>query len=469
MPNNIQPEKFFVLYLPWIFSWLLSSFPQSSYLIAWLGSFFILLITMNGWVKPIPNDRTFAEQLMRPLFLTQIIFAGYMSCSSIFYYLNGLGYENFHLADQFLKPDHKKMELIAACQRYYCLGHAAFVSGILLFMNYPVQKKYHLQTQNLADLLLYIAIIFIPVSIFFAVVPGLGQFSAQFTALSFIAATLALAFAIPLHKTPNILASGIMFGFNFYKSILSGYKEPIIVGLLVLAIFLYPLYKRTVTLIFVPLLLVFFMVLPTYNQVFRQNAWSGDLSAEAASKVALDAALNNSSDAEDSNWNFLVFRLSEIDMFSKYIQTTPKYVGFYGMQLVKQSFQSLIPRIFWPGKPNTEDMIMERVFNAGITARGINVSAKPALIADAYLFQGETGIFLILLLYGAAAQLIALKAESLFGGYILGTALIYSGLFQLFWRGLSFEFLLNSVFWSYISMLLIARLMFILRILQKAD
>ncbi len=469
MFSQIRPERFFVLYLPWLFSWLLSSFPQSSYLMAWLGSFFIFYITMGGWVKPIPNDRALSEQLMRPIFLTQLVFAGYMCCSTIFYYLDALGYYNFHVLNHLQKPDPQKLMMIAQCQRYYCLGHAAFVSGMLLFMNYPVKKKYLLQTENLANLLLYMAVIAVPLSVFFAVVPGLSQFAGQFNTLSFIAATLALAFAIPQHKFSNILITSGLFLFDFYKSFLSGYKEPIIVGLLVLAIFLFPLYKRAVTLIFVPLLLATFMVLPAYNKVFRQNAWSGNLSAEDASKVALDAALNNPQELEDSNWNFLVFRLSEIDMFSKYIQTTPKYVGFYGMQLVKQSFQSLIPRIFWPGKPNTEDMIMERVFNAGITARGINVSAKPALIADAYLFQGETGIFLILLLYGAAAQLIALKAESLFGGYILGTALIYSGLFQLFWRGLSFEFLANSIFWSYISMLLIARLMYGLRILKRAD
>lgn len=470
MLNQNRPERFFVLYLPWIFSWLLNAYPQLSYLIAWLGSFFIFLITMTGWVKPIPGDRSLGEQLMRPLFLTQIIFAGYMCCSSIFYYLDALGYDNFHLLNHLFKPEPKKLMLIAECQRYYCLGHAAFVSGTLLFMNYPVKKKYLLQTSyNLTDLLLYVAVIAIPLSLFFAAVPGLSQFSAQFNALSFIAATLALAFAIPQHKLPNILISGTLFMFNFYKSFLSGYKEPIIVGLLVLGIFLYPLYKRTVILVFVPLLLVVFMALPTYNQVFRQNAWSGDLSAEAASKVAFDAALSNSTEVEGSNWSFLVFRLSEMDMFVKYVQSTPTYTNFYGMQMVKQSFQSLIPRAFWPNKPNTEDMVMERVFNAGIAAKGTNVSAKPALVADAYLFKGGIGIFLILFFYGAVIQLIALKAESLFGGYILGIALVYSGLFQMFWRGLSFEFLFNSVFWSYISMLLIARFMFVIRILKKAD
>ncbi|RYY06482.1 MAG: hypothetical protein EOP43_06220, partial [Sphingobacteriaceae bacterium] len=384
MLTNIRIEKYFVLYLPWIFSWLLSFWPQTSYIIAWSGSFFIFYLTMNGWVKPIPTDRTFGEQLMRPLFLTQLIFAGYMCCSTIFYYLNTLGYYNFHLLNQLVKPDQKKLAIIAECQRYYCLGHAAFVSGLLLFMNYPVKKKYFLQTENLANLLLYIAVAAIPISIIFTVIPGLSQLSAQFNALSFIAATLALAFAIPQHKMLNIIISSALFGFNFYKSFLSGYKEPIIVSLLVLAIFLYPLYKRTVILVLVPLLLVVFMLLPTYNSVFRENAWAGDLSAEEASKVALDATLNSSENATNSNWDFLIFRLSEIDMFAKYIQSTPKYVSFYGMKMISQSFQSLIPRVFWPEKPNTENMIMERVYNAGIVAKGVNVSAKPALVADAY-------------------------------------------------------------------------------------
>lgn len=469
MPANIRIERYFALYLPWIFAWLLSTFPQASYMVAWLGSFFIFLITISGWVKPIPTDRSLGEQLMRPLFLTQLIFAGYMCCTTLFYYLDSLGYENFHQFNHLFKPDIKKLMSIAECQRYYCLGHAAFVSGTLLFMNYPVQKKYRLQNLNLADFLLYTAIITVPVSFIFTVIPGLNQFSAQFSTLSFIAGALALAFAIPMHKMQNIIIAGTLFCFNFYKSVLSGYKEPIILSFLVLAIFLFPFYKRTVILVFAPLIFLVFAVLPTYNQVFRQNNWSGDLSAEDASKVALDAALSNSPEADDSNWSFLVFRLSEVDMFIKYIQSTPKYTNFYGMKMVAQSVQSLIPRAFWPAKPNTEDLVMERAFNAGIAAKGMNVSAKPALIADAYLFSGGIGIFLILFFYGAVNQLIALKSESLFGGYILGTALIYSGLFQMMWRGLSFEFLFNSAFWSYISMLLIARLLYALRILKLVD
>ncbi|MFA6245521.1 MAG: hypothetical protein WC615_01185 [Mucilaginibacter sp.] len=208
--------------------------------------------------------------------------------------------------------------------------------------------------------------------------------------------------------------------------------------------------------IFVPVLLALFFLLPTYAKIFRQNAWGDQVSADDASQLALDAALNPGDDVDDTNWGFLVFRLSEIDMFTTFISSTPEKIDYYHYDLLEQSVVAIIPRIFWPEKPSTEDLVMERVYDAGVVYRGANVSAKPAFIVDAYLSFGQFGIWIFLFVYGAAAQLISLKAEKLFGGYLLGTALIFSGLFQIFWRGLSLEFIINSVFWSYISMLLIA-------------
>jgi hypothetical protein len=103
-------------------------------------------------------------------------------------------------------------------------------------------------------------------------------------------------------------------------------------------------------------------------------------------------------------------------------------------------------------------MVMQRVYDAGVANRASSVSAKPAFIVDAYLSYGAIGVVLGLFAYGAIAQLIAQKAEYLFGGYILGTALMFSGLFQIMWRGLSFEFIINTVFWSYITMLIVFKI-----------
>jgi hypothetical protein len=451
-------EKHFLLFFPWTISLLFESYTITSYFIAWLGSFFIFYVTLTGKIKPLPADRSFAEQLMRPVFIIQIIFAGYMACTSIFYFLSLLGYEYLSKTNIALAIDENALNIAAQCQRYYCLGHAAFVSGILMFMKYPVKQKYYIEKEKLANLLLMTALISFPVSIFFSRIPGLSQFYFQLSSLSFIAGTLAFAFALPLQKVTNTLISLALYIFNFYQALTSGFKEPIIISVLVLGIFLYPSYKKIVTIVFVPGLIFLFTFLPAYVSSFRGNVWSGDETADDATQIALNAALNKGAD-DDTNWSFLVYRLSEIEMFTKYVKSTPDKIDFYGTQLIKQSAIAIIPRVFWPSKPSTEALIMERVYSAGVVNRNSNVSAKPAFIVDAYLSYGAIGIFIFLFAYGAVAQIIACKAEKLFGGYILGTALIFSGLFQIFWRGLSFEFLINSVFWSYITMLVVFKIL----------
>lgn len=450
-------EKHLLLFLPWAVALLFQSIPTVSYFIAWLGSFFIFFVSLTGKIKPLPTDRRFSEQLMRPIFIIQIIFAGYMACTSIFYFLGLLGYEYLSKTNSLLAIDEGAVELAAQCQRYYCLGHAAFVSGILIFMKYPVKQKYYIEKEKLANLLLITALIAFPVSLLFLRIPGLAQFYIQLSSLSFIAGTLALAFALPLQKITNTLICLALYLFNFYQALTSGFKEPIIISVLVLGIFLYPNYKKIVTVVFVPALILLFMFLPAYVGSFRQNAWSGEETVEDATQIALNATFNQ--DEDNSNWGFLAFRLSEIEMFTKFVKSTPEKVDFYGLQLVKQSAIAVVPRVLWPSKPVTEDLIMERVYNAGVVNRSSNVSAKPAFIVDAYLSYGATGIFIFLFAYGAVAQIIACKAEALFGGYILGTALIFSGLFQIFWRGLSFEFLVNTVFWSYITMLVVFKIL----------
>ncbi|GAB2698951.1 hypothetical protein GCM10027037_24200 [Mucilaginibacter koreensis] len=438
-----------------------------SYWIAWLGSFIIFFLTLTGWAHPLPDDRPVSAQLMRPLFLVQIIFAGYTCCTSIFYFLNASGYTYFTKTNFAYLLDINKLQITAQCQRYYCLGHAAFVSGILLFMNYPVKHRYKVHTSDVTNLLFYAAIISLPVSVIFLKLPGLSQFSYQFSSLSFIAGTLALAFAIPQKKIKNTLICIALYLSNFYNALTSGFKEPIIISVLVLGLFLYPTYKKLVIATFVPAILALFLLLPTYARVFRQNAWAGDTNADDASELAINAVINQDG-VVDTNWDFLVYRLSEIDMFTTFVRSTPDKIDFYDTKLLKQSLTALIPRIFWPGKPNTEALVMERVYDAGVINPNSSVSAKPAFIVDAYLSYGAWGVFIFMFIYGAVAQTISAKAEELFGGYLLGTALVFSGLFQIFWRGLSFEFIINTVFWSYISMLGIAWVLRYKNILKAA-
>lgn len=453
MKNN-PIQRYLVLFIPWAIAMFFKNDAAISYIIAWLGSFFIFYITLSGKIKPLPTDRSIAEQLMRPIFLVQIIFAGYMCTTSIFYFFSELGYEDFHKLVNGYLVDNYQLSLTAQCQRYYCLGHASLMTGMLMFMKYPIKSKYYIEREKLANLLMLAALLSFPISEMFLRVRGLQQFYFQFNTLSFIAGTLALAFAIPLKIIRNIVICFLIYMSNFYQAFISGYKEPIILSVLVLGIFLYPNYKKMVIAVFIPVLILLFVFLPTFNTVFRENAWAGNSDTDEATQLALDAALNNnSSEQKETNWEFLTERLSEIDMFTKYVQSTPKNVDYYHQTILVQSAISIVPRIFWPGKPNTEELIMQRVYAAGVINRNSSVSAKPPFVVDAYLSYGGFGVFLFLFLYGATAQLISMKTEKLFGGYILGTALIFSGLFQIMWRGGSFEFLINAIFWSYMTTL----------------
>jgi hypothetical protein len=331
-------------------------------------------------------------------------------------------------------------------------------------MNPALDPKYTYDRPQLNKLIFTMALITLALSISLTFFDGLSQFSHQLNTLSFIAATLALAFAIPERKIWSTTFCLFIYGFNTYQALISGFKEPIILSVLILGVFLYPNYKKIVFLTFVPLLLLLFILLPTYNRIFREQAWSADVAADQAGVFAFEATLDQ--DDPDNNWSFFTYRLSEIDMFTKYVKATPTHIDYYGFDLAQQSLLSVIPRALWPSKPNTEQLVMERVYKAGVIHRGSKASAKPAFIVDAYLSGGTIGILLCLFIYGAVCQLIANKAETLFGGYVIGTALLFTGLFQIFWRGQSFEFLINSVFWSYISMLLIFGVLRFIQILK---
>ena len=293
------------------------------------------------------------------------------------------------------------------------LGHAALAHGLLFFYKSDIKEKYTPTVANWPALFIRIAIICIPVGIFFQNVNGLAQFAVAAEGLSFVAATLAFAIAIPQRKIPVILLSGALYGFGLAQALVSGFKEPVIVSVIMMGILLYPFYKRTVVVVFIPLMLFLFMVLPTYVNTFRQQSWGNDQHEDAAKSQALQKVRDELSgdNLKKTNWIFLTTRISEIEMFVKYRKGVEKH-GFYRLQIVKQSLLSIIPRFLWPGKPVTENLAMERAFDNNIVDRIARVSAKPAFLVDGYLSGGAFGVWLSLFLYGAIAQLVCNKADN---------------------------------------------------------
>jgi len=453
----MKPTKhifYLLLYLPFILAWICQSLPHTSYLMAWLGSFFIFLVSYKGWIKKLPDDLPLFEQLLRPIFFLQIVFAGYMACTSIFYYANALGYEYLTYVGNHHFISGNIYESIAKCQRYYVLGHAALAHGIIANMNYPIEKKYKIYAPSMSNLLLGISFLCLPLGYLFSKIGALGQFSVQLSGLSFVAGSIALAFAIRENKRINLWAAGGLFVLNLLASLSSGFKEPIIICVLLLGIFLLPVYGKKVLPVLFSVLLILFFVLPTFIGNFRKMVSEGAdvITARDKSLDRIVSGDNLMEDLSDDNWLFLVGRFSEIDMFIKYTQSTPYFVPYYKTTLVQNGILTIIPRFLWSGKPDVEQMVMNRVYTAGVVDRMSIVSAKPAFIVDCYLSYGVIGIWIGLFLYGYSAQWISNLAEKMFGGYFLGTAVMFAGLFQILWRGNSLEFLFNAIFWSLVTM-----------------
>lgn len=447
---------YLLLYLPFLLAWLTQSLPHASYLLAWLGSFFIFFICYKGFNKELPDDLPVFEQLLRPIFFLHVVFAGYMACTSIFYYVNALGFEYFSYIGNRYFFSENIYESIARCQRYYVLGHAAFAHGLIAGMDHSQKKQYKLYAPSMSNLLLGISLICLPLGYLFSKIGALNQFSVQLSGLSFVSGAIALAFAIREKKRANLMAACGLFALNMIAALNSGFKEPIIICVLLLGIFMLPVYGKKILPLLFSILLILFFILPTFIGDFRKMVREG-ADATTARNESLSDIINKDNligDLKEDNWAFLTIRLSEIDMFIQYTKSTPDFIPFYKGKIFADGLKIIVPRFFWFGKPNVEQLVMTRAYSAGVVSPQSVVSAKPAFIVDCYLSYGPAGIWIGLFLYGYLAQKISLLAERLFGGYFMGSAVMFAGLFQILWRGNSFEFLISAVFWSLVTLII---------------
>ena len=399
---------------------------------------------VGGAVKPLPENKPWHQQFLRPFVLPQLIFAGFTALSSVFYYK--------HVSiDPFAKTD--EWELCIQAQQYYVLGHAALAHALLWRSN-PGKVQFRIKDGKPVSIMLALCLFFVAGSIVFRFVAGFGQLVIKFQNAAVVASTLLLALSVPEKSLRGLLVAGTLFAYSMYLALLSGFKEAVIVPLIMLAGFLYPQYRKAVTVFALPAVLVIFFVLPTYVSVMRKLSWSGEVSQTDAAKVALAAV--GTADAESfekTNKDFLLNRISEMSMFTKYMRSVPDDVPFYHFEIIYQSLLSLLPRVLYSDKPITELLVMERVRKSKIIeSHSTSVSAKPPFLVDGYLSFGGFGVWLFCFAMGLASAFAMQECERLFGGYLWGTCLMYTGLFQIFWRGNCLEFMINTVFWSFVLM-----------------
>lgn len=455
------------IYLPVVLAYMFSGLPVVSYFIAWLGSIFIFYWT---WFSPSvyqKSDLPIYKQVMRPIFLTQFIFAGFMCTTSIFYFMDHLGYRYLtEVRNGYHFQGADKTFVIAQCQRMSVLAHAALVTGIVLQI-----KKRDVAPKNILTFpdhsyLVRLSIVSYVTGFVFQYLPGLNQVSLPILAVAISCGAVLLVKGVVQKNLNYLLVGAFIFVGNFLNATLSGYKEPIIVNLIILACLFLPYYKKTILLLSLPATYVLLYFLPIYNSVVRES-WNSDISAEDARSQAFETLLGNKNEEEieETNWTFLTNRLSEIDMFTKFVEFVPARHDYYGFEIVSNSLEALIPRIFWNNKPNMEVVSMQRVYDAGVVSKFSTVSAKTRPVVDAYLSWGIPGVFFTMVIYGLVIQNLCNLAEKLFGGYELGCVIVFNGLFQQLWRGNNFEFMINNFFYSYLIMLAFCKLLIMLKIL----
>jgi hypothetical protein len=385
--------------------------------------------------------------------LIQLIFVGLMSGTSIFYFMDHLGY--YFWNDQGLTKFELNEETyrLAMCQRLYLFAHASFLFGIILRLKKRVEHRFSF-SQDPEQYLIPGLLIALMAMLIFKKIPGLNQIAVILIPVPKIIAAVILLKGFLTKRHMWILFGSLVFCYSLYQATTTGYKEATFIHLIILGFVFYPYYKQLILWVMLPVLLTLLYILPTWNNTIRSDAWLAEGATEEAKARAFERVFEEDNDAilQNDSWQFLTNRFTEINMFSKYVAHVPHSHPFYGTEILESAFQALIPRFLWPLKPNTELQSMERVYEAEVVSRNSDVSAKTRPVVDGYLSAGYTGVFLIMIFYGITCQGLANLAEALFGGYQIGCVIVFNGLFQQLWRGNNLEFILNNMLYGYMLM-----------------
>ncbi len=442
----------FLFYLPYIFAIsYTNSSPALSYWISWWGSIFIIVMSFSGFIKKRPTDLPFFNHFFRPYILFQLIFAGYNCLSTFFYYFHIDGYMFF----QKIGNDVSEENLIelARCQNYYVLAHSAFAQGMILNISkYSTQKLEFIAKLDLQILFKIIIASFL-ISQIFKILGLFSGISGMFA--SIVSISSALYFILAIKEKQKILIAFGLFFLNVASLLSTGMKEGLLFFAIILIINLFPIYKIP-TIIIAILVAQLFTYLPAYTSNVRMMIWFGtdkNITLIDVAKVTYEQ-VNTKDEVEKlkntkQNWAFLTLRLSEVDAFIKYTNFVPKVKEYYGVEMLQNGLYAMIPKRFRPDGKSIDETASERTLAAGALERFSweeGTSANPACVADAYMLNGTMGILMMLFSFGWILTNMSLYTEKLFGGYTLGTLLVFTSTFYFYTKGGCIENMFNTLF-----------------------
>lgn len=419
------------------------------YALSWGYSIYLFLITFTGIYKQPPPDKKIANQIFRPLYFGQLLLIGYLGLTSIFYFLSLNGYYYF---TKIGNEDFGTIEKVAQCQFYVAVAHASLVFGLFIYDDVTYLKPTTFKSLLNFQICERVGYVSILLAFFFKAI-GIYQLYAYLLFLTVILFISLLKFALDEKKGFNkaLMYAIVVTFFGFA----TGMKEYAFFIFLLIGILLYEKFGRIVFIFAIPIFCIYFYFVPAINDQFRTKSWYGGQSATEALSDIFSKQNLAETDFEAANWTFLTKRFSEMSMFVQFTDYVPRIRDYYGWELIQNGLGVFAPRLLFPNRPSPDITAMQRTIDAGVLIKNDSfdsTSAKPSLLADAYLFMGFWGLVLTFFIIGWLSTKICEISERLFGGYYLGSVVILNAIFPILFRGGPFENMIGSIVYGFIVM-----------------
>lgn len=398
--------------------------PEASITLSLTSSILIAATAQTNWFRQSIDRVPFTHHLLRPVSIFHLIFIAYNVLGGAAFALNAAGYSISGGPVSVIGD----LSLIAECQRLMLLAHASVTAGMKL-TGFRYEKPKYIFPSIPPYSLIVVSFIMLGAGTLASNILGLGQLSQKFLTISAVAISVDIALCIKHKRGKNLVVALSILGLNLLQQSVSGWKGNILWTMIILGAMLYPSMPRRV--VFGGIAFVIFWALYFYpfGLALRPLLWVQKMEQDKAIEISMDRALNMSLDERlDTVWEMMVGRANDMGQFVKYVQYVPARHPYYQFGILSDSLIAFVPRFVWPDKPDLERLSMQRVYEAGITSQQSSVSAKSNFYQDSYLSFGEVGIVLACLFFGALVMVLSRTCERLFGGYDIGTCLVFMSL-----------------------------------------
>lgn len=419
--------RIFVIFLPVVIGWLWLEEPWLSITWSLVASVAIALIAQTRWFRQGGDRLSITDRLLRPQSMFHLLFVAYHIIGGAAYALDSAGYSPF--TSHFTSVVHNNLYAIAESQRLMLLAHASVTVGMKLAgFRYPRPKYIIAAIPGYA--LLAVSLLASLVGTSLLGFPSFRHLGYRLLDIGAVALLVEIAFSLRNKRYSNLLAALALLVLTLVNQSLTGWKGLTLWTMITLCALLYPMMSKRIIIIGAAFAIFWGMFLHPFGLALRPLLWYQGVEQDKAIDMSMDQALNMSLDERLTGvWALMVGRANDLYQFGKYLEYVPEKHPYYDLDLAGESMVALIPRIIWPSKPDMEKVAMERVYAAGVVFKESTVSAKSNFFQDGYLSGGSLGVFISCFIFGILTMLLSRMCETLFGGYEIGTCLIFTGLF----------------------------------------